>query len=78
MPFIQVGPWPLVFYTYFYNIAHRLRLEGFLEVPADILNHFWIKVAVSLLKPPHGGSEVKRPLLYEAVSKLKRLQIYNG
>ena len=25
---------------------------GFLEVPTDILNHFWIQVAVSLLKPP--------------------------
>jgi len=24
-------------------------------VPTDILNHFWIQVAVSLLKPPHGG-----------------------
>jgi hypothetical protein len=27
----------------------------FLEVPADILNHFWIQIAVSILKPPHGG-----------------------
>jgi hypothetical protein len=25
------------------------------EVPTDILNHFWIQVAVSILKPPHGG-----------------------
>jgi hypothetical protein len=28
---------------------------SFLEVPTDILNHFWIQVAVSILKPPHGG-----------------------
>ena len=49
---------PGVFYTSFYNHAHRLRLEkllykSFLEVPTDMLNHFWIQVAVS---------EVKRPL----------------
>jgi hypothetical protein len=25
------------------------------EVPAGILNRFWIQVAVSLLKPPNGG-----------------------
>jgi hypothetical protein len=30
VPFIQVGPWPLVFHTYFYNIARRLRLEKLL------------------------------------------------
>jgi hypothetical protein len=30
-------------------------IESFLEAPADILNHFWIQVAVSLLKSPHGG-----------------------
>jgi hypothetical protein len=29
---------------------------GFLGVPTEILNHFWIQVAVLLLKPPpHGG-----------------------
>jgi hypothetical protein len=30
---------------------------SFLEVTTDIVNHFWIQVqvAVSLLKPPHGG-----------------------
>jgi hypothetical protein len=39
---------------------------SFLEVPTDILNHFWIQVTVSLLKPR------------TAVSELKRLQIYNG
>jgi hypothetical protein len=51
---------PGVFYKYFYNHAHRLRLEklllyiqSFLGVPTDFLNHFWIQVAVS---------EVKRPL----------------
>ena len=27
----------------------------------DILNR-WVQVVVSLLKPPHGGLEVKRPL----------------
>jgi hypothetical protein len=51
---------PGVFYTYFYNRAHHLFLEnyhiwGFLEVPAGILNHFWIQVPVSLLKPPRNG-----------------------
>jgi hypothetical protein len=50
---------PGVFYTYSYNHAHRLRLEktiiyraSYLEVTADILDHFWIQVAVLLLKPP--------------------------
>jgi hypothetical protein len=28
---------------------------SFLEVPKDVLNHFWIQVTVLLLKPPHGG-----------------------
>ena len=37
---------PLVFYTYFHNHAHRLRLE----VPTDFLNHFRIQMAVSILK----------------------------
>ena len=52
---------PGVFYTHFYNHARRLRLEkllcaeSFLEVPTDFLNHIWIQVAVSLLKPSHGG-----------------------
>jgi hypothetical protein len=32
---------------------------SFLEVPADILNHFWIQVAVLLLKPPHGGFRIE-------------------
>jgi hypothetical protein len=56
---------PGVFYTkYFYNHAHRLRLENyytwsFLEVPADFLNHFWIQAAVSELKPPHGGFRIE-------------------
>jgi hypothetical protein len=32
------------------------------EAPAGILNHFWIQVAVLLLKRPHGGfRRVKRP-----------------
>jgi hypothetical protein len=25
------------------------------DVPTGILSHFWMQVAVSLLKPPHGG-----------------------
>ena len=29
--------------------------ERFLEVPKGILNNFWIQIAVSFLKPPHGG-----------------------
>jgi hypothetical protein len=66
------APAPRVFYTYFYNHAHRLRLEKllyiklstFLEVSADILNHFWIQVAVSELNGR-----------YVAVSEVKRLQI---
>jgi hypothetical protein len=59
MTVIQVGP-P----GYFTNVSittpivsalkNYYRL-GFLEVPTDILNHFWIQVAVSHLKPPHGG-----------------------
>jgi hypothetical protein len=28
------------------------------KVPADILNNFWIQVAVSLLKQPHGDFEI--------------------
>jgi hypothetical protein len=51
---------PGVFYTYFYTHARRLRLKKLLdlelsiEVLTDFLNHSWIQVAVSLLKPPHG------------------------
>jgi hypothetical protein len=30
-------------------------IQSLLEVPADICNHLWIQVAVSLLKMPHGG-----------------------
>jgi hypothetical protein len=37
-------------------------IQSSLEVPTEFLNHFWIQVAVPFLKPPHGGSEVKRPL----------------
>ena len=45
-------------YTYVYNNARRLRLEKllylelFLEVPTDVLNHFWVQVAVSEAKRP--------------------------
>ena len=57
-------PTPRVFCTYFYNHnhAHRLRLcvglyTVLIEVPTDILNQFWVQVAVLLLilKPPHGS-----------------------
>jgi hypothetical protein len=48
-------------------IVELYILYSFLEVPTDILNHFWIQVAVS---------EVKRR--YATVSKFKRLEIYNG
>jgi hypothetical protein len=30
-------------------------VQSFLEAPADILKHFWIQVAVSLLKPTYGS-----------------------
>jgi hypothetical protein len=30
-------------------------ISSFLEVPTGILNHFWVQVAVSLLKLPCGG-----------------------
>jgi hypothetical protein len=56
-----VSSWtPGVFYTYFYNHAHRLRLEKllYLELPRSsngFFKYFWIQVAVLLLKPPHGG-----------------------
>jgi hypothetical protein len=51
---------PGVFHAYLYNHARRLRLEKLLypEVsrsPNGFLNRFWIQVAVSLPKPPHGG-----------------------
>jgi hypothetical protein len=39
-----------------------LPIYSFLEAPTNFFNCFWIKVAVSLLKPPHGSSELKRPL----------------
>jgi hypothetical protein len=48
-------------------IASALKnyyVQSFQEAPTDFLiKYFWIQVAVSLLKPPHGAvSEVKRPL----------------
>jgi hypothetical protein len=56
------SPTPGVFYTYFYNYAHRLRLEKLLHLGVSrsptvhFKKHFWIQeVAVSLLKPPQGG-----------------------
>jgi hypothetical protein len=38
-------------------IASALKkyyMRSFLEVPTGFLNRFWVQVAVSLLKPPHG------------------------
>jgi hypothetical protein len=61
--FIQVGP-----LGYFINISittpvvsalKNYYIQSFLEVPADILNHFWIQVAVSLLKSPYGGFRIE-------------------
>jgi hypothetical protein len=67
--FIQVRP-P----GYFTHISTTtpivfVRLEKlfFLEVPWDILNHFWIQVAVS---------EVKRPLRNRFASEA--VKTYNG
>jgi hypothetical protein len=32
---------------------------SFLDVSTDILNHFWIQVALSLLKQTHGGFRIE-------------------
>jgi hypothetical protein len=45
-------------------------MSSFLEVPADILKHFWVQVAVSLLKLPYGGFRIE--------IAARRLQIYNS
>jgi hypothetical protein len=63
---------PRLFYTYFYNHAHRLRLEKLLYLelsrsPNGFLNHFWIQVAVS---------EVQRPLRNRFRSET--VKMYNG
>jgi hypothetical protein len=55
VPFIQVRP--PGYFTHFYNHAHRLRLEKILYLELSrssngYLNHFWIQVAVSILKRP--------------------------
>jgi hypothetical protein len=44
-----------------------------IEAPADILNNFWIQVAISLLKPPHGGFGSET-----AITGTKPLQKTNG
>ena len=51
---------PGVFYTYFYNHAHRLRLEKLLHLePSRSSNGrfkpLWIQMTVSLLKLPNSG-----------------------
>jgi hypothetical protein len=46
-------------------IASALKkyyVRSFLGFPTDFLNHFRIQVAVSLLKPPHGGFRSETPL----------------
>ena len=76
---------PGVFYTYFYNHAHRLRLEKLLYLELSRSpNGFFIFFKVLL--DPGGGfdSEIaarrfqKRNDRYETVSEVKQLQIYNG
>jgi hypothetical protein len=62
-----VSSWtPGVFYTYFYNHAHRLRLEKLLYISR-----------VSLLKWPHGGFRIETAVT-KPFSEVKRLQIYSG
>jgi hypothetical protein len=36
------------------SALNNCYMRGFLEVPSDILHHFWIQVAVLPLKPPRG------------------------
>jgi hypothetical protein len=47
---------PGVFYTRFYShaLSWKTVISRVSRSPNG-LNHFWIQVAVSLLKPPHGG-----------------------
>jgi hypothetical protein len=83
-PPVSVSSWtPRIFYTYFYNRARRLRLEKLLLLYLELssssngrFNNFWIQVAVSLLKPPHGGFRSEMTATYR--SEVKLLQIYNG
>jgi hypothetical protein len=61
MPVTQIADRPpKLLYTNFYNHVRRLRQEKLLYLelsrsPNGFFYHFWIQVAVSLLKPPHGG-----------------------
>jgi hypothetical protein len=64
---LKIGPW--VFRECSYNHAHRPRREkilhiglsmAILEAPTGILNHFWIQMAVSEVKPPMAAAQ---PLL---------------
>jgi hypothetical protein len=58
---------PGVFYEYFYGalttpVVSALKnyyIQGFLKVPTDVLNHLWIQLEISLLKPPHGGFRIE-------------------
>jgi hypothetical protein len=49
--FIRVGPWGVFIHisitTPVVSALKNYYIQKFLEVPADILNHFWIQVAVS-------------------------------
>jgi hypothetical protein len=45
------------------NYCKVHRGSYFLEVPADILNSFWVQVAVSVLKTLHGGFRSKTAVI---------------
>ena len=72
---------PGVFYTYFYNHAHRLRLEKLLYLELSRSSNGFLKP----LLDPGGGFTYetaarrfqKRNGRYETVSEVKRLRIYN-
>jgi hypothetical protein len=61
----NLGHWLYLFLEKLLLLAPCLQhRRGFLEVTAEILNRFWIQVAVSLLylQPHKAFSEAKRPL----------------
>jgi hypothetical protein len=68
----------LIVPTYLEKLLQCLRLSMIvLEVPAGILNHFWIQAAVSFLEPPHGGFRSETAVA-QPFQEVNRLQIYNG
>jgi hypothetical protein len=78
---------PGVFYTYFYDHAHRLRLEKLLclELPRSpngfFFKYFWIQVAVLEVKRPlrnRFGSETVTKLYWlylTAISQRKKVSV---